>query len=225
MAQPVSHQPVFAATSSSLSGADHHRRPQPLRLRLSGRCRRSQEPLPGMSSHSNRHGQTLMPAGPQLHQGWLQDHESWVSAQGLWCAVHLRQGLQLHSVHHRRQIPTRQAPARQSAQADFESVYTLVPSVIQAHARSHWRCGFCWLSPRRPTYAPRSPGHSPGQLFHWLQNHSEPRFRRIRGNSIEYVKVSHWIGHPNFEMVRHDVVEPFLIEVDRESTWPIIKQD
>ena len=29
--------------------------------------------------------------------------------------------------------------------------------------------------------------------------------------------VSHWIGHPNFEMVRHDVVEPFLIEVDRES--------
>lgn len=28
--------------------------------------------------------------------------------------------------------------------------------------------------------------------------------------------VSHWVGHPNFEMVRHDVVEPFLIEVDRE---------
>ncbi|CAD6577182.1 MAG: UDP-glucuronic acid decarboxylase 1 [Tremellales sp. Tagirdzhanova-0007] len=27
--------------------------------------------------------------------------------------------------------------------------------------------------------------------------------------------VSHWIGHPNFEMVRHDVVEPFLIEVDQ----------
>lgn len=26
---------------------------------------------------------------------------------------------------------------------------------------------------------------------------------------------NHWIGHPNFEMVRHDVVEPFLIEVDQ----------
>lgn len=29
--------------------------------------------------------------------------------------------------------------------------------------------------------------------------------------------VSHWVGHPNFELVRHDVVEPFMIEVDRES--------
>jgi UDP-glucuronate decarboxylase len=28
--------------------------------------------------------------------------------------------------------------------------------------------------------------------------------------------VSHWIGHPNFEMIRHDVVEPFMIECDRE---------
>jgi len=27
--------------------------------------------------------------------------------------------------------------------------------------------------------------------------------------------VSHWIGHPNFEMVRHDVVEPFMIECDQ----------
>lgn len=27
--------------------------------------------------------------------------------------------------------------------------------------------------------------------------------------------VSHWIGHPNFEIVRHDVVEPFMIECDR----------
>ncbi|ORX38425.1 hypothetical protein BD324DRAFT_588785 [Kockovaella imperatae] len=27
--------------------------------------------------------------------------------------------------------------------------------------------------------------------------------------------VSHWVGHPNFELVRHDVVEPFLIEVDQ----------
>ncbi|PSS36868.1 hypothetical protein PHLCEN_2v1296 [Hermanssonia centrifuga] len=29
--------------------------------------------------------------------------------------------------------------------------------------------------------------------------------------------VSHWVGHPNFELVRHDVVEPFMIECDRES--------
>jgi UDP-glucuronate decarboxylase len=27
--------------------------------------------------------------------------------------------------------------------------------------------------------------------------------------------VSHWNGHPNFELVRHDVVEPFMIECDR----------
>ena len=27
--------------------------------------------------------------------------------------------------------------------------------------------------------------------------------------------VSHWIGHPNFELIRHDVIEPFMIEVDR----------
>jgi len=30
--------------------------------------------------------------------------------------------------------------------------------------------------------------------------------------------VSHWVGHPNFELVRHDVVEPFMIECDREWT-------
>jgi UDP-glucuronate decarboxylase len=29
--------------------------------------------------------------------------------------------------------------------------------------------------------------------------------------------VSHWVGHPNFEMVRHDVVEPFMIECDRKT--------
>lgn len=29
--------------------------------------------------------------------------------------------------------------------------------------------------------------------------------------------VSHWVGHPNFELVRHDVVEPFMIECDRRS--------
>ncbi|KAI9138262.1 hypothetical protein BKA69DRAFT_1110143 [Paraphysoderma sedebokerense] len=27
--------------------------------------------------------------------------------------------------------------------------------------------------------------------------------------------VEHWLGHPNFELVRHDVVDPFLIEVDQ----------
>jgi len=27
--------------------------------------------------------------------------------------------------------------------------------------------------------------------------------------------VSHWVGHPNFEIVRHDVVESFMIECDR----------
>jgi UDP-glucuronate decarboxylase len=29
--------------------------------------------------------------------------------------------------------------------------------------------------------------------------------------------VSHWVGHPNFELVRHDVIEPFMIECDRAS--------
>lgn len=28
--------------------------------------------------------------------------------------------------------------------------------------------------------------------------------------------VSHWVGHPNFELIRHDVVEPLMIETDRE---------
>ncbi|KAF8529268.1 hypothetical protein BU17DRAFT_37841 [Hysterangium stoloniferum] len=27
--------------------------------------------------------------------------------------------------------------------------------------------------------------------------------------------VGHWVGHPNFELVRHDIVEPFMIEVDQ----------
>ncbi|KAG8865268.1 UDP-glucuronic acid decarboxylase 1 [Tulasnella sp. 330] len=27
--------------------------------------------------------------------------------------------------------------------------------------------------------------------------------------------ISHWVGHPNFEMIRHDVVEPFMIECDQ----------
>ncbi|XP_071848358.1 UDP-glucuronic acid decarboxylase 1-like isoform X2 [Apostichopus japonicus] len=27
--------------------------------------------------------------------------------------------------------------------------------------------------------------------------------------------VEHWIGHPNFEMINHDVVNPLMIEVDQ----------
>ncbi|KAG0336281.1 UDP-glucuronic acid decarboxylase 1 [Podila humilis] len=27
--------------------------------------------------------------------------------------------------------------------------------------------------------------------------------------------VQHWLGHPHFEMIRHDVVDPFMIEVDQ----------
>ncbi|KAK9330648.1 hypothetical protein V1520DRAFT_339958 [Lipomyces starkeyi] len=27
--------------------------------------------------------------------------------------------------------------------------------------------------------------------------------------------VAHWIGHPNFELIRHDVVDPILVEVDQ----------
>lgn len=33
--------------------------------------------------------------------------------------------------------------------------------------------------------------------------------------SVCLCQVSHWVGHPNFELVRHDVVEPFMIEVDQ----------
>ena len=29
------------------------------------------------------------------------------------------------------------------------------------------------------------------------------------------VNVQHWLGHPNFELVRHDVVNPFMVECDR----------
>lgn len=47
-------------------------------------------------------------------------------------------------------------------------------------------------------------------LFFW-RNRSE----REEGPKLIF-QVSHWVGHPNFEMVRHDVVEPFLIEVDRK---------
>ena len=27
--------------------------------------------------------------------------------------------------------------------------------------------------------------------------------------------IEHWIGHPNFELVRHDIVDPYLVEVDQ----------
>ena len=27
--------------------------------------------------------------------------------------------------------------------------------------------------------------------------------------------ISHWVGHPNFQLARHDVVQPFMIECDR----------
>lgn len=27
--------------------------------------------------------------------------------------------------------------------------------------------------------------------------------------------VNHWVGHPNFELVRHDIVQPFMIECDQ----------
>ncbi|KAF8469190.1 NAD(P)-binding protein [Kalaharituber pfeilii] len=27
--------------------------------------------------------------------------------------------------------------------------------------------------------------------------------------------VAHWIGHPNFEMIRHDIVDPIMLEVDQ----------
>jgi UDP-glucuronate decarboxylase len=33
--------------------------------------------------------------------------------------------------------------------------------------------------------------------------------------------LSHWVGHPNFELVRHDVVEPFMIECDRELSYSL----
>eukprot|EP00121_Abeoforma_whisleri_P011707 Awhi_evm1s10808 len=34
-------------------------------------------------------------------------------------------------------------------------------------------------------------------------------------NIYPQTKVEHWIGHPNFELFRHDVIEPFMMEVDQ----------
>ena len=31
--------------------------------------------------------------------------------------------------------------------------------------------------------------------------------------------ISQWIGHPRFELVRHDVTEPIKLEVDRICIW------
>jgi UDP-glucuronate decarboxylase len=31
--------------------------------------------------------------------------------------------------------------------------------------------------------------------------------------------VGHWIGHPNFELIRHDVVEPIMLECDRKHAF------
>ena len=33
--------------------------------------------------------------------------------------------------------------------------------------------------------------------------------------------ISHWIGHPRFELIRHDVTEPIKLEVDRIGTWHV----
>lgn len=33
--------------------------------------------------------------------------------------------------------------------------------------------------------------------------------------------VEHWIGHENFELINHDVVEPLYIEGERELKDPI----
>lgn len=29
------------------------------------------------------------------------------------------------------------------------------------------------------------------------------------------INIRHWIGHPNFELIRHDITEPIYLEVDR----------
>jgi UDP-glucuronate decarboxylase len=34
--------------------------------------------------------------------------------------------------------------------------------------------------------------------------------------------VAHWIGHPNFSLVIHDVVEPILLEVSDVASTPLL---
>lgn len=34
---------------------------------------------------------------------------------------------------------------------------------------------------------------------------------------------SHWVGHPNFELVRHDIVESYMTECDRESLQAVLE--
>ncbi|KAH9987855.1 UDP-xylose synthase [Russula vinacea] len=41
------------------------------------------------------------------------------------------------------------------------------------------------------------------------------RFPPVKLLPSQATSVSHWVGHPNFELVRHDVVEPFMIECDQ----------
>ena len=31
--------------------------------------------------------------------------------------------------------------------------------------------------------------------------------------------VAQWIDHPRFELIRHDVTEPIMLEVDRSGIW------
>ena len=31
-----------------------------------------------------------------------------------------------------------------------------------------------------------------------------------------------WIGHPRFELIRHDVTEPIKLEVDRSGIWLVL---
>lgn len=76
---------------------------------------------------------------------------------------------------------------------------------------SHRWCRIRRIASRRQTDAARPRGHRARQLLHWFQDYRECYYIYIADD-----QTNHWIGHPNFEMVRHDVVEPFLIEVDRE---------
>lgn len=71
-----------------------------------------------------------------------------------------------------------------------------------------WLTDSCFSATRLPSSTTSSPvaGLLSVYPFSW--------FFYIAADKIQ---VSHWVGHPNFEMVRHDVVEPFLIEVDRKS--------
>jgi hypothetical protein len=55
-----------------------------------------------------------------------------------------------------------------------------------------------WLPPLRPAACGRSRGHLPRQLLH-----------RQKRN------IAHLLANPGFELVRHDVIDPFKFEVDQ----------